>query len=455
LRISSSRKVYLTTLEFIGDAICLSGLTGTKLKCDVIGFYYPFWWKITSGGKSENYLKTTSIVELNAATGEVYIKDAKETVLGSAGHALQLKTKHLDDQEVDTQNLKVILVENDKQCHSHLKKVIHRRWPNVSLEKAADSSGTNSSNIFLFNDTLDEALEKIDEIELGNTIYYFDPLRSVQWDSIEKVAHSRMKSFFQTGTEFIIFVFTSDWFLGRGEDLAALPSSPAESSWTEGEAESVAEADSLFGDQEWRKHVLNKNTLEEREQIFIRLYKNRLHRWFRYVLPMPFRPKENQLFHLILCSNYEAGVAATKKIYVWKTFNRPYSPSNQEAFSKFKALYPETFANLSRRKRPLQWLLLWKIIKQHEEGICDCYCKDFKENETDMEIVESSLKWLLGSGYLRSFSVKNAWGFSAERYKIDWKSVKAKLGVNAPPKLRPITPEEFAEAEFLKSLEGL
>ncbi len=33
----------------------LSGLAGTKLKCDVIADYYPFWWSITSGGPSLNY----------------------------------------------------------------------------------------------------------------------------------------------------------------------------------------------------------------------------------------------------------------------------------------------------------------------------------------------------------------------------------------------------------------
>ena len=74
----------LTPLEFYGDAISLSGLTGTKLKCDVIGIYYPFWWKITSGGASREYQWPTAIVELNAATGEVYVKDSQETVLGSA-----------------------------------------------------------------------------------------------------------------------------------------------------------------------------------------------------------------------------------------------------------------------------------------------------------------------------------------------------------------------------------
>lgn len=83
------------------------------MKCDVIGIYYPFWWKITSGGKSGEYQKTTSIIELNAASGEVYIKDTHETVLGSAGHALNLKINHLNDDEIRTDNLKVILVEED------------------------------------------------------------------------------------------------------------------------------------------------------------------------------------------------------------------------------------------------------------------------------------------------------------------------------------------------------
>ena len=72
----------------------------------MIGEYYPFWWSITSGGPSRNYQYPTAIVELNAATGEVYIKDTKQTVLGSAGHALELKLNY-----PHTENLKVILIE--------------------------------------------------------------------------------------------------------------------------------------------------------------------------------------------------------------------------------------------------------------------------------------------------------------------------------------------------------
>lgn len=192
-------------LQFVGDAICLSGPTGSKLKCEVIGEYYPFWWKITSGGQSKNYCFPTALIELNAATGEMYIEDTKETVLGSAGHALDLKMK-----TPYTENLKVILIEEDQSCYAHLKKVIKRRWPNISIDEAEDSIDSNSSNIYLFNKNLDDALEIIGNIEIGNTIYYFDPLRSVEWTNIEKVASKRMIEPFQTGTEFMIFLFTSD-----------------------------------------------------------------------------------------------------------------------------------------------------------------------------------------------------------------------------------------------------
>ena len=54
------------SLEFVQDAICLSGLTGSKVKCDVIGQYYPLWWNITSGGKRTNNDLPTAIVELDA-----------------------------------------------------------------------------------------------------------------------------------------------------------------------------------------------------------------------------------------------------------------------------------------------------------------------------------------------------------------------------------------------------
>ena len=441
------RLVNSLPLEFVGDAISLSGLTGTRLKCDVIRTYYPFWWKITSGGPRAHYRWNTAIVELNAATGEVFVRETKETILGSAGHALDLKINHFNDEELFTENLKVVLVESDNDCYDHLKRVIKNRWPEVPLEIIEGSLSENSSNIYLFNDTLNEALRKIDDLELGNSIFYFDPLRSVTWNAIENVTKSRMKTPFETRTELLIFLFTSDWFLGRN-DFEALPSSIDENKWSEGERESVLEGDSLFGDTKWRKHVLCEKPIEVKEKILLDIYKRRLSRLFRYVLPMPFNPKENQIFHLILCSNYEAGVNRTKNAYASKTLNPIYRPDNNGAYRKFTFLHPDTIRGISGRRKPLVWKILWKVIKGHEDGLCDCYCRDFKENNHIPEIIHRELEWLRLKGYLEYFEVEDAWQSSLRRYILNWDSVSRKLGVNPPLRLIPLSPDEFTKTEM-------
>ena len=129
-------------LEFVDDAISLSGVTGSKLKSEIISQYYPFWWNITSGGKAANNDWKTSILELNAATGEMFIKETKEIILGSAGHALDLKLGG-----ANTKNLKIILVEEENICYSHLKKVINRRWPSVDVANTEGPIDDNASKI--------------------------------------------------------------------------------------------------------------------------------------------------------------------------------------------------------------------------------------------------------------------------------------------------------------------
>jgi three-Cys-motif partner protein len=430
------------TLEFVGDAISLSGLTGTKLKCDVIGEYYPFWWNITSGGKKKEHRLPTAIVELDAATGEVYIKDSKETILGSAGHALELKAK-----ASFTENLKVVLIEKDSGCYYHLKNVIRRRWPNISVEEAEGPISSNTSNIYLLNITLDNALEKIKELELGNALFFFDPLRNVEFVTIDRVARERIKTFYGTRTEFIIFVFTSDWFLGRDES-APLPSTSKENSWTEDEKKTVLEADSLFGDREWRIYLLNDDPIEKKEENLIRLYKGRLHKWFRYVLPLPFNPKQNQIFHLILCSNFEAGVRATRDFYSTKTGNPKYSPNNADAYRIFCTLHPEISIELNGRRKPLHWRILWMTIMQHEEGICDYKCKDFRKIEPDAEKCQQVLDWLEEKKYIDPVNFKNAWGSSIKQYRLNWTIIKDRMGVDPPPPLRPLSSKEIRKWEI-------
>jgi len=427
-------------LGFKGDAICLSGLTGTKLKCEVLGEYYRFWWGITSGGRSRSYQYPTAIFELNAATGEVCIEDTDETVLGSAGHALELKMRNAPD----TDRLKVILVEENRDCYARLKNVVKRRWPTVSVEEAEGPIASNSSGVYLLNMDIGGALDATEGIQLGNAIYFFDPLRSVEYSTIEKVASKRMGAIpFRTGTEFIVFLFTSDWFLGR-EDFSPLPCTSMESAWSEPERKTVLEGDALFGGREWRVSLLNSNSPGHREGDLVNLYKRRLYKWFRQVLPLPFNPKKDQFFHLMICSNYGLGVRITRNRYASKTGNPRYSPSNKQALGRFRKSHPEVFRGLAKNERPLEWKLLWSTVVDHAEGMCDSESKDLKEKirkETDQSKIQPALEWLEKRGYLVRVDMENGWSSDLRRYRLDWSAARQGLGVDPPPPLTPVPPK--------------
>ena len=426
------------TLKFHNNAICLSGLAGTSLKCDVIGAYYPFWWRITSGGTRVQNRYPTAIVEMDAATGEVYIDDMKETALGSAGHALELKVN-----TKNTDNLKIVLIEENNDCYSNLREVIRRRWPSVNLKEAEGPVNENSTGIYLLHEKLEPALKDIGSLDLGNSLYFFDPLRRVEYSIINEVASRRITQPFKTGIEFFIFSFTSDWFLGR-DNFAPLPTTLDENEWSVQEERTVKEADDLFGGKQWHEHILTeKISTNSKQKLFIRFYKNRLHRWFRYVLPLPFNPKNQQLFNLILCSNYEAGVRMTRDAYSAITGNPKYSPSNEEALQKFRNLHPDLFANLGRNRRPIEWRILWKIVKQHEGSLCDYRCNDLIREEPDKTVRINALHWLLENDYLKLVKIDNAWEHRMHRYRIKWGTVKLKLGIEAQPKLRAISPQQL------------
>lgn len=278
----------------------------------------------------------------------------------------------------------------------------------------------------------------IEDIDLGNCIYFFDPLRSVEWLSIEQVAQKRITTYYQTGTEFIVFLFTSDWFLGR-DDFTALPNTKNESAWARAERNTVQEADKLFGDKTWREDVLNNSDLGLRQQIFMEKYRTRLHKWFRYVLPLPFNPKASQIFHLIICSNYEAGIKRTRDAYISITGNPKYQPDNRASYERFKKNHPELLRGLKGNQRPGEWKLLWRVITEHEEGLCDCNCRDFH----DIDSVQNRLDWLAKNEYLRVINIENAWKSAIKQYQLDWDIITKKLAINPPPELIPISPEDI------------
>jgi|SRR5579885_3105674 len=415
-------------LEFKGDAIVLSGETGTKLKSEIIGDYYQLWWEITSGGPHSEYRNQTTIVEMNSGSGEDYISDTGETILGSSGHALDLKGTNSN-----TVHLAILLVEEDPQCYDHLKKVIERRWNH--LQYATKIEEETRDSIYILKDK-SNAFDIVHNYRLGNSLFFFDPLLFTQWMEIEDVAQRRIKKYYQTGTEFIIFLFTSDWFLGRG-DLTSLPTTNDPTNWNKNEKAAVSKADMLFGSNYWRSSILNSKSNVERMRSMVTLYRDRLHKWFRYVLPLPFEPKTGQTYHLFICSNYEAGVEITKRFYTKYTDNPKYAPSNRDAYTKFLGLHMEK--KMKGAARSDEWKILWAIIKEHDEGLCDKECKDLTKIQPDPELLENSLKWLVLKGYLKKIDhMTNAWDDIPNLYRLDWNFVREKLEVQPPSELKPM-----------------
>ena len=421
-------------LEFHDDAICLSGITGTAIKSEIIGQYYQFWWKITSGGDKNDHRFETAIVELNAGSGEVFIKELDKIILGSAGHSIELK-KRLDKRN----SLKLVLIEEDPNCYQHLTSVISRRMNNFQVKLCGEPPDQNPTNIFLMNLNLDKALEKMAGIKLGNSIFFFDPLRMIKWEIIDKVAKDRIKKYYQTGTEFIIFLFTSDYFLGRDE-FAAFPTNNNEETWPEPERRSIIEADDLFGDTSWRTIILRPDDILQRQNDFVNLYQAKLQKWFRYVLPLPFKPKKNQLYHLIICSNYEAGIRETKNHYSQRMSNKKVNQDNILAYNNFKIRHHDLCIAYTGTTKPLEWKILWAIIK-HETGIRDLMCSDFRRIEVNDNRRNNAMKWLEQNSYLLPIEQTCAWESPYEKYMLNWQYCKDNLGIELPSPLIPISPD--------------
>ncbi len=425
-------------LKFHGDAVELSGSTGTKLKSEIVGKYYEMWWQITSGGDRKNHAFPTSIVELNAGTGEDYVEDTGETILGSSGHALELKFNKKEKNE--TAALKIILVEENEECFEHLKNVIKRRWPQIKLEEALMEGALETLGTTVMKKYLREALDRISRFNLGNSIFFFDPLLYVPYSDIKRVADNRIRTFYQKGTEFIIFVFTSDWFLGR-ESIALLPLPDYVPNESERSMETILKLDDLFGDQNWRTKILRSTNNQTKIDNFISEYKVRLHRWFRYVLALPFEPKEGQLYHLFFTSNYEDGIDISRRFYQNATNNHGFNISNSRAYQIFRAAHPELLHNLTNREKPPEWKVLWKIIKSHEEGLCDMFSTDLMSVAGSSANLNKILEWLRNAGYLKIYKdINTNWTNSPNIYELDWQYLKKVLEIDPPPRLTPLHP---------------
>ena len=143
-----------------------------------------------------------------------------------------------------------------------------------------------------------------------------------------------------------------------------------------------------------------------------------------------------------MCSNYEEGIAITKRYYADASGNALLKMDSRLYYSIFKRLYPQTVRGLQGNGRPLVWKILWATIRNHDEGLCDILCRDFKRMEFDYGKRSAALAWLEAVGYFRKVpQLTDAWPDPPQLYALDWGVVKSRLGVDPPTKFVPLQPK--------------
>jgi len=425
-------------LKFENDAICLSGVLGTKLKSKIIHNYYDLWWRITSGGPNKYFRYSTAIIEMNAGTGEIFIEDTNETILGSAGSALDLK---FNNRHFFNPNLTLVLVEENKECVAHLKNVIRRRFPKANvLDEDLNLDDLNRECV-LIRKNVDEAIEAITQMGIkGRCIYFFDPLLSINMNPLKKIYDTYIESPFTSGIEFLIFFFTSDWILGR-ENFNKLPITINSEDWTSHEKETVDKLEDVYGDKDWYEQILNKKTNEERMNLLIKEYQKRLFRMFRFVIPMPFAPKEKQLYHLLFCSNYKTG-ASIITLFFSKLTKNQWNPNNRLIYNRFRSKYSGRLNFPRGSRRPSEWKLLWNFIKYYRNGKFDKLSNDVQEIAGND--IEKSFNWLEKEKLIRLFSKSKYLGREISRYELNWTSIKTILNLEKSDEFKPLKSRDFS-----------
>jgi three-Cys-motif partner protein len=425
-------------LQFVGDAIALSGEYGSKRKTEIISDYYRFWLGVVA---RHQYVRSVNIIEMDAGTGELYFKDIRMTALGSAGHSLNLRYNSKDSF---TRKLQIFLVEEDNECRNHMLKVIQRRWPKAALVNRTHNSLTSKDeHVVLFENTMDFLNETDDGQIPGMSLFYFDPLLSVDWALLDKIAAARIIKPYKTGTEFLVFFFTSDWITGRSDPyFHSLPQSDDEPSWTDEEKVSADIADRSFGGREWLQILSSSDTKKNMEEALVRLYKRKLRKWFRFIVPLPFVPKKGQIYHVFCCSNYDVGVGVIHSIYA--KYMQPYglSATNPDIYREFKNQHRSLEAKYSGNKKSPEWKVLWHVMRNCPDGLCDSECENLQTIAGGAQELERAIKWLRKHDYLRRIKIRE-WPWNAPKYpiyKIRWDTAEANLKIERPIPPKPLEP---------------
>ena len=148
------------------------------------------------------------------------------------------------------------------------------------------------------------------------------------------------------------------------------------------------------------------------------------------VLPLPFNPKDQQIYHLFYCSNYEVGFRRIRDDFLFSTKKPKFNPDNHKSYRIFCTLHPEIVANFSGNLRPLEWKILWDFITQ-QDGVRDRKCAAFKGKgkTSDENKIQKSLDWLLMQGYIEKININDAWYLLIPKYQVNWGTIFKRLKI--------------------------
>ena len=90
----------------------------------------------------------------------------------------------------------------------------------------------------------------------------------------------------------------------------------------------------------------------------------------------------------------------------------------------------------------MEWRVLWQVVRQHEEGICDCKCKGLKDIVSDLETRQRILKWLESNGYVVRIRTNHIWNDTTIQYELNWDTLQRELGISPPSELIPLLPDD-------------
>jgi len=115
-----------------------------------------------------------------------------------------------------------------------------------------------------------------------------------------------------------------------------------------------------------------------------------------------------------------------------------------DVYGYFESSYGHLSTGLSRVQRPLEWRILWHIVKYHVNGVCDekCICLLEKAN-MDVGNIRRALEWLRKEEFI-SLASPTSWPWDVDswfpQYEVTWDIVETCLRVGRPHPAKPLLP---------------